>query len=239
MGHRVLAFSGVWSLAVAVAVTLVLDPERRHVVVGGALGSWWVIVLLVLLWSALGAALGAVLDRIGGSDGLPSWLAWLNGWMAMSLVFSVAGVAVLLLPESAGHQARALVRTAMDLAVVGLAWFAIVDLGHLLLARLARRAAVPFVSIALIAVTAGLLTFLIGILRLVIAWKDTELPAAMTAVSFGYLVIAALLVFVIELPASLLRRRRPPDDPDLPSGGRFVRPQREVTVHRGVRGFDH
>lgn len=165
----------------------------------------------IVLWSIAGRFLGALL-RAASPAPAPAWIFRLGGWTLATLG---AGI---LLALQAGDDRRFLrdldawYEALLSMALLGFAWWLLIDVGRVVLARIARRRPAPILSVASVAFACGLVAIAWTVYRhLESGHDDPPFEVGLTALMLvlGGAVIATL---VIELPFAVLARmgRRDP-----------------------------
>ena len=196
-----------WLVASFAATLLAVYPrEIASDVVEHLVGNAVSYGVPIVLWSLAGRILGALL-RAAAPAPAPSWIFRYGGWTVATLG---AGV---LLALQAGDDPRFLrdldawYEALLFMALLGFAWWLLIDVGRVVLARIARRPPGPILSVASVAFACGLVAIAWTVYRHLESGHDDppfEVGLIALTLVLGGGAIATLL---IELPGAILVRR--------------------------------
>lgn len=160
----------------------------------------------IVLWSIAGRFLGVLL-RAASPAPAPSWIFRFGGWTVATL-----GTGILLALQAGDDRAflrdlDAWYEALLSMALLGFAWWLLIDVGRVVLARIARRRPAPILSVASVAFACGLVAIAWTVYRhLEGGHDDPPFEVGLTALMLvlGGGIVATL---VIELPWAILARQ--------------------------------
>lgn len=203
-------FRGTWFWFAAIfAATVFWLPEapRREQIVGLLADQWIVVVALLIGWSIGWGLLGRLLAAVAPDRSVRSITL-----LSSRTLMTVAAGLLLPLEMMRGRWSQVEPRELLIglglCAGVGFLWWLLIDLPRVVFWRFSRRPAPPLLSVANVAVLAGLVALAVVLSRDVTGrLEDSPLRAGMTVLMMIGAAAVSLTVF-LELPRAMLLRAR-------------------------------